>query len=288
MRTMSVAMEAKLAQSSRRLVQMLRLELRDGTVICLTSHDIDLDYDLGIDGEETYKAGAGIITSDIAQRTGLDVDNCEIAGPVSADITLAGILGGRFNGAEAWLFEVAYDDLAAGIIPWLGGEVIRVIPQGSRFVMELGNVFHRLAQPVGKVVQLSCRAIHGDEDCGRTPETTVGTVTAATDGMGFEVSPAEAFVDGYYDKGWVIGLTGANAGIEIEIERSFADGELRLFGFLPVIPDVGDTFTLKRGCGNTRADCMARDNILNFRGEPDSPGSDQTLTPAIPGQGNEE
>lgn len=285
-RTMSVGMAALLAESSRRLVQMLRLERRDGTVICLTSHDQELIFNLGMDGDETYKAGSGIITSDIAQKTGLDVDTCEVNGPMSADITLAGILGGRFNGANAWLFEVCWDDLALGYIPWLGGQVIDARPQGSRFVLELGNAFYRLSQTVGKVIQLSCRAIHGDAQCNRVPEETVGTVTVATDGMGFEVTPADAFVDGYYDKGWVIGLTGENAGVELEIERSFADGEIRLFGFLPVIPEVGDTFTLKRGCGNTRADCMERDNILNFRGEPDCPGTDQVIQPAIPGQGN--
>lgn len=284
---MSAPMQALMAKSSKRLVFMLRLELRSGDVICLTSHDQDLTFNLGLAGAETYKAGSGIITSDIAQKAGLEADNCEVTGPISGDITLAGLMGGKFNDAEAWLFEVAWDNLAAGYIPWLGGNVIDATPQGSRFVLEIGNIFHRLQQTVGKVVQLSCRAVHGDAECGRVPETTVGTVTVATDGMGFEVSYSGSYPDGYFDKGWVIGLTGANEDVEIEIERWFATGEIRLFGFLPVAPQVGDTFTLKRGCGNTRLDCMARNNILNFRGEPDSPGTDQTFAPAIPGQGND-
>ena len=38
-----------------------------------------------------------------------------------------------------------------------------------------------------------------------------------------------------------------------------------------------------QGCGKTRADCMGFANIVNFRGFPDVPGTDQVLRYPNPG-----
>ena len=50
----------------------------------------------------------------------------------------------------------------------------------------------------------------------------------------------------------------------------------------------GDEFLLIRGCGKLRVDCMDRDNMEQFKGEPDAPGDDQLRKAPIPGQGNDE
>lgn len=283
---MSVAMQAIVAKSGKRLAKMLRLQLKDDTVICLTDHDQDLDFDLG-SGEETYFAGYGIISSDIELSSDLEPDSLEVTGPVSSLITLAALMGGRFNGASARLFEVCWDDLAAGYIPWLGGEVADTRPQGNRFTLEICNVFYRLQQTVGVTLTNSCTNDHTlpiDPKCGRTPETDTATVVTASDGMALEVTVAAGpWADAYFDKGTLIGLTGENTGVRIEIERWFADGEVRLFGFLPVVPQAGDTFTLVWGCGKTRQDCMDRDNIVQARAFFEVKGTVQTLSPAVPG-----
>jgi hypothetical protein len=104
------------------------------------------------------------------------------------------------------------------------------------------------------------------------------TVTLATGG----------WADDYFNKGDVVGLTGDNAGVKIKIEDFTAAGVIKLRGFLPLTPDIGDTFTLIRGCGKTRADCKARNNMEQFRGESDSPGDDQLRKAPIPGQGNDD
>ena len=102
------------------------------------------------------------------------------------------------------------------------------------------------------------------------------------------VSFAGAYANDYFNKGTVIGLTGANADVVCEIEDWTSAGVITLFAPLPEIPTIGDTFTVRRGCGKSRADCMARNNIVNFRGCPEVPGSDQVLRMPIPGQGSDQ
>lgn len=289
MRSASAGMIAKLAKSSTRLCKLLRMERKDGTVHCFTDHDLDLVYDLVGDGDETYLAGTGVLISDINRRAGLDPDDVEVTGPLSDEISKAKILGGVFQAARVWLCEVDWSDLPSGELPWFGGEVAEPRVIGSEFKMNIRDWRERLAETTGVAMINTCIAHHTlpiDPRCGRTPETETATVTVATDGMQFTASITGARPDNYFNKGEVLGLTGENTDVKMKIESQVA-GVIKLFGFLPVTPEVGDTFQLIRGCGKTRADCMERANMINFRGEPDSPGSDQLHRPTIPGQGND-
>jgi hypothetical protein len=97
------------------------------------------------------------------------------------------------------------------------------------------------------------------------------------------VSFAGTYADDFFNLGTVEALTGALAGTwPVEIFDWSAAGAIVLFAPLADVPAIGDTFTIKRGCGKTRADCMARDNIDFFRGFPEVPGSDQVLKIAVP------
>jgi hypothetical protein len=104
--------------------------------------------------------------------------------------------------------------------------------------------------------------------------------------MRFTVSFTGTYADDFFNKGVVIGLTGANEGTTVEIYDWTAAGAIVLFAPLADAPEIGDTFTVRDGCGKSRADCMAHDAIEWFRGFPEVPGSDQVLKPAIPGQGS--
>jgi uncharacterized phage protein (TIGR02218 family) len=291
MRSASLAMQAKLAGSSTRLCKLLRLERKDGTIHTFTDHDLDLVYDLEGFGDETYEAGTGVLISDITARVGLDPDNFEVTGPLTDDISLAGVLGGLFNGARVWLCEVDWSDLADGELPLFGGEVADARVRGSEYVFDVRDWKERLQETVGRSMLNTCDAHHTlpvDPRCGRTPESDTATVSAVVDGMQLTVTfLAGPWADDYFNKGEVVGLTGDNAGVRVKIEKWTGAGVVKLFGFLPATPVIGDTFTLIRGCGKTRADCMERNNMINFRGEPDSPGSDQLHRPTIPGQGND-
>jgi uncharacterized phage protein (TIGR02218 family) len=286
MRTASAPLQSHLAGRSQTRCWMLKLELKDGAVIGVTDHDQDLPFDLG-DGERTYRADTGIFPSDVALQAGLEPDNYEVTGPIGETVSREALLGGRFNSARAWLFQVNWRSLGSGPLRFMAGDVVQTRPEGGRFVLEVHNDFHRFNQPAGRLVTNNCDADYGDSRCGAEVEAIVGTVVSAIDAMRFTVSFAGSYASGHFNLGTVQALTGSLAGTApVEIFTWTAGGAITLFAPLADVPQVGDTFNIRRGCGKSRADCMARGNILNFRGYPEIPGSDQILRPTLPGQGN--
>jgi uncharacterized phage protein (TIGR02218 family) len=283
-RTLTAAMTNHLAGHSHTRCKMLLLDPVIGSSFGVTDHDKDIDYDIG-DGVVTYGAGTGILASDVSTSCGLDADNYEVTGPIADVITLDGILGGIYNRARARLFEVNWKDLTAGAIEILAGTVTEARIEGGKFVMEIRSDMDFYNQTVGRIIENQCDADFGDTRCGATPVTVVGTVTAAPDAFHMTVSFAGSFANDYFNKGTVIGLTGSNASAVMEIDDWTSAGVITLFAPLAEVPAIGDTFTVKQGCGKTRADCMVRGAILNFRGYPEVPGSDQVLRMPTPGAG---
>ncbi len=287
MRTLAGGMTSHIAGRSHTRCSMMRLDLRDGSSLGITDHNDDLDFNLG-DGSITYQSGTGILPSDIVLQIGLDADNCEIRGPINDVVTLEAVLGGRFDRARVRLFQVNHRALANGAISLLAGNIAEPRIEGGWFVFEIRSDFDRFNQVVGRTIVNNCDADYGDARCGATPESVVGTVTVVTDAMNFTVSYAGSYANDYFDAGTVEALTGDLAGtLPVEVHSWTAAGVIELFAPLVEAPTIGDTFTVKRGCGKSRADCMARNNIVNFRGFPEVPGSDQVLRAAVPGQGND-
>lgn len=267
---------------------MLLLELRDGTSIGVTDHDKDLNYNILGSGTVTYQSGTGILTSDISLQTGLDADNYEVTGPIGELVTREALLGGRFNRARAYLFQVNWKKLSDGAIKLLAGNVSEARVEGGKFVFEIRSDCDRFNQVVGRLIVNNCDADYGDARCGATPESVVGTVTAVTSDSQFTVSYTGSYANDYFNAGTVEALTGDLAGTDpVEIFDWTVGGAITLFAPLAEAPAIGDTFTVKRGCGKSRQDCIDRNNILNFRGFPEVPGSDQILRATIPGQGGD-
>lgn len=291
-RTLSVALTEHLSGRSHTRCNMLLLDLDDGTSIGITDHDKDLDYDIG-DGSVTYASGTGILTSNVSLSCGMDADNYEVSGPVNDTFTLAGIIGGKFNGARARLFQANWKDLTQGAIKIMAGDVREARVEGGKFVLEVRSDMDRYNQTVGKVITNQCDADFGDSRCGVTPTSITGTVTAVNDALHFVISFSGTYADDFFNLGTVIGLTGANTGTTMEILDWTSAGAIVLFAPLAEEPAIGDTFTIKNGCSKLRKSdtvgvptCLTYSNVINFRGFPEVPGSDQVLRTAFPGQGN--
>lgn len=284
-RTTGGGWDFHLASRSHTRCNMLLLVLNDGTEIGITDHDKDLSFDVLDTGAVTYSSGTGILASDVSLSASLDADNYEVTGPVGETITLDGILGGRFDRARAYLFQVNWKSLADGALKILAGSVAEVRVEGGTFVFEVRSDMDLYNQVVGRLITNNCDADYGDTRCGAAPESVTGTVTAGGS-LTLSVSYAGSYADNYFNLGTLVGLSGSNAGVTREIFDWSVAGAIELFAPLPSAAEVGDTFTVKRGCGKSRVDCMARNNILNFRGYPEVPGQ-KALHPAIPGQGND-
>ena len=87
------------------------------------------------------------------------------------------------------------------------------------------------------------------------------------------------------DAGWLTGgeviwTSGNNDGRRMEV-KEFASTQVVLALPMGKSIQVGDTFDIIAGCDKTRETCQSKfSNIINFRGEPDVPGTDKLLTTA--------
>lgn len=283
MRTLSGGITTHLAGTAHQRANMLRLDLVDGSTLAITDHDRDLSFDLG-DGSATYSAGTGILPSDLALSTGFTGNDIEVTGPIGETVTRTAVLGGRYDDAVARLFQVNWSDLTQGAIKLLKGRVVLAEVQGGRFKFTIHGEVTKFSQNVGRVITGYCDADFGDARCGYTPLTLSATVSAVTDERAFTVSFVGSYADDFWNKGTVTFTSGAILGCRpVEIFDWTAAGVMTLWTSLPEAPQVGDTLTLTQGCGKTRADCLAYDNVINFRGFPDVPGSDQVLRYPNPG-----
>ena len=120
-------------------------------------------------------------------------------------------------------------------------------------------------------------------------------MVAVASPLTFRVSFTGAYANDFFNQGKVYPLTGANAGCQpVEIFDWASDGSIELFAPLTSIPVIGDTFTIENGCSKARQSsdpsiptCLGYDNVINFRGFPEVPGSDQVLRATVPGGGGE-
>lgn len=287
--TLSTDFQNHLKGRSHTLCWLLCLNLRDGTVLGCTDHNNVIDFDFG-DGSVSYRPDTGMKISNIQTGTGLDAGNFEATFPISDvdgwPFTRQAVIGGRFKRAEARLARVNWANLSAGSRKFMLGNAGEWRVEGDRAVCEVRDQRDRLNQTVGRILQNQCDADYADQiQCFATPTEIAGTVTSVTSAMAFSVSFTGSYADGFFDRGKVLGLTGANADLAEQIWSWHDDGSINLFAPLVEAPTVGDTFTISDGCARTRAACMAHGQILNMRAFPEVPGT-QALKPAIPAQGS--
>jgi uncharacterized phage protein (TIGR02218 family) len=282
--TVSSPLAAHIKTRSHNLCWLLRLDLRDGTIIGFTDHDVVLALDLGDGkGSVNYRPDLGMRLSNIQTSVGLDAGNFEVTFPITplAPFTRNAVMGGRFNRAETRLMRVQWSNLSGGVRKYMRGNAGEWRVEADKAIAESRDQRDRLNQTTGRQVQNQCDAAYADQvECFATPLEITGTVTAVTDAMRFTVSFTGSYADAKFDRGQVTGLTGANANVVAPIWSWKATGAVELQWMLPDAPSIGDTFTIRDGCARTRPACMAHGQILNMRGEPDVPGA-TALKPLI-------
>jgi uncharacterized phage protein (TIGR02218 family) len=287
--TLTAGFQNHLKGRSHQRCSMLRLTLRDGTVLGFTDHDRVLAFDLGDGvGEVDYRPDFGMKLSNVQTGCGLDAGNFEVRFPIALaprPFTREAVMGGRFHYCEARLFQVIWSDLTLGGRKFMRGNAGEWRVEGDVAIAEVRDQRDKLNQDTGRVVSNQCDADYADQvKCFAVPTEITGTVTHVDSAMQVTVSFAGSYANNFFNRGLLIGLTGANAGTKaVPIDTWTAAGLVKLYWPLVSMPQVGDTFTVRDGCARTRAACMAHDAILWFRGFPEVPGT-QAMKPAIPSQ----
>lgn len=271
------------AGSAHTRCNMLRLDLVDGTTLAITDHDRPIAFDLG-DGEVEYSPGTGILPSDLSLSVGFEGSDIEINGPISETVTRTAVLGGRYDDAVARFFQVNWKAPGQGSIDLLKGRVVLAEVMGGQFKLTIQGEVTKFSQTIGRVITGYCDADFGDARCGYVVVPVAATVTIVTDERLFAVSFSGTYADDYFNKGTATFTSGALNGCRpVEVFDWSAAGDVALWADLPEPPAIGDTLELRQGCGKTRPDCLVYDNVINFRGFSDVPGSDQVLRYPNPG-----
>lgn len=290
MRTLSAGLTTHVSGSVHQLAAMVRLDLEDGSTLAFTDHDQPLSVDLG-DGAATYYPQTGMLPTDLTLSLGFEADEVEVSGPVvdSATqpwhVTRLAVLGGRFEGAIARYFYVNWSDLAQGPARLLRGYVYKSEVMGSEFKLTIQSEITKFRQDIGRLTSAYCATDFGSAECGLTPDTVAATILSVTDEREFTVSFSGSYADDYFNRGTVQFTSGdLNGTRKIEITDWSSAGSITLFEPLADVPQVGDTLTITQGCydpatssSKTRTACMSFSNIVNFRGFPDVPGTEQVL-----------
>ncbi len=274
MKQLSTPLAAHLDGEVTTLATCWKMTRRDGVVMGFTDHDRDV-----VVTSVTYKATTGITSSAVSASNTLKVDELDIEGMLHSEaITQEDILKGLYDFAEVEVFMVNYLAPADGTLPLRTGWLGEVTLKGNQFVAEIRGLSQALQQPIGSIYSPGCRAALGDSKCkiNLALYTVFGIVSEVHGLHGVSASGlAQAY--GYFTAGSVRFVTGANAGVSTEVKYY---SNKRLYFTLPMREScaVGDTFYVVAGCDKTTVTCKGRfGNIVNFRGEPNVPGTDRML-----------
>jgi uncharacterized phage protein (TIGR02218 family) len=262
---------------------------RDGAAYGFTDHDTDLSFN-----GHLFKASAGLTARVLQQTTGLSVDNSEALGALSdASVTEADILAGRFDGADIRCWIVNWADPEQRVEQFRGtfGEITRA---SGQFRAELRGQTEPLNQPQGRIYQRACSAFLGDKACGFDliqPGFSVAAPVVAAAGGVVRVPALPSFVRDWFQRGKLIVMSGAAAGLVGLIKHDRVDTETRLIELwagLGVDPVAGDMVRLEAGCDKTAETCRDKfANFLNFRGFPHIPGDDWLASYPVSSQVND-
>ena len=277
MKTISGGLLAHLNSEVTTLRTCWKATLTNGTVYGFTDHSRDLTFE-----GQLYLASSGHSPSSIVNNSSLAVDNLEVRGVLTVDgIAEEDIRSGLWDFAQVEIFQVNYTNLTQGAIRQHKGRLGEVKTGRHDFMAELRGLAQQMQQTIGEVYSPTCRADLGDSRCGvnLATYTVTGMVSLVTDRRIFtDASRTEAL--GYFDSGKLTWLTGANAGLSMEVKTFTAvDGKFTLY--LPMPFDIlsGDTFSVYPGCKKRfNEDCKLKfNNVVNFRGEPHVPGTDKIM-----------
>lgn len=266
--TLPASITAGIAAGVTTTATLWKITRTDAQVFGFTSFDQNITY-----GGVTYQALTSYTRSAVSTDASLASDSVDLEGVLdSAAITEADLLAGKWDHARLdlllidWADQTAVTTLKTG---WIG----EVSTGTTGFKAELMGLASALQQNVTEVTSPTCRATLGDARCTKvlTAFTFAGTVTAVTDRRVFTCGLTNA--DNYFVGGKLTWLTGANAGLVMEVKTSLATGAFGLFLPMPYDIAVGDTFSAVIGCDKTIAVCAGTfGNGVNFQGEPYLPG----------------
>lgn len=296
-RTVPARIAALVAGSVITSAILVKVTRQDGVTFGLTTCNANLLFSDGV----VYEAMDSIAASSLRQTASTGVDNIDFSGVLSsARITDQDLLAGRYDSAALELRLVDYTEnpLVSSTI-LVTGQLGEVTFSEGTYTAEFRSLSARLQQKVGHVTSATCRVRalfdaqcfvgghnYGDSFIGPTLtaanfQNTPCTVTAVASGQQVITFSGATSGVGIFAYGRAQFITGANAGLALEVKSDKPSGGNMELTFvvpwvLPVL--VGDTALLEQGCNRLFKTCVNKfGNAGNFRGENWLPANDRIV-----------
>jgi uncharacterized phage protein (TIGR02218 family) len=279
MRNLSPVLLQHCKEEITTLATCWRIKRRDGVTLTFTDHDQPLIIDRLI-----YQAIGSFTPTSIEIGSQLAVDNLEVTGQLHiGQITEEDLLAGKYDFAEVEIFLVNYRNIAAGKVMQKRGILGEVTLKNNLFSAEIRGLTQYLSQTMCEEYVPHCRARLGDKRCRfnlKQDGFTTRAVVTGVQGRQTFVATSLTQARGWFAYGYLTWDSGKNEGLKMEV-REFADSTVTLVLPMPYTIEIDDRFTIVAGCDKSSKTCIEKfSNIINFRGEPDVPGTDKILTTA--------
>lgn len=289
MKKIPSALQAHYNTGGTCVASAIMIERTDGKIFGFTSHDLPFSLDASTWGYDlapvVFDAAQGFNASNIVSTAGFSVDNLELTtlddgSLFKSDECLAGV----WRNARFRIFRYRWDVEAPTIFSDVEvltrGNFGEVTLNSSTVKIELRGLKQLLQQSIGEVSTKTCRNRLGDLRCrvDLSLYTSTSAITSVTSKRSFSASGLPQVAD-FFGEGVITFTSGENTGLSQKVRSHTADGGLVLV--LPMVMDIaiGDQFTIVAGCHKRLLeDCRDKfGNVLNFRGEPHRPTTDDLM-----------
>ena len=282
--TITPAMRALLNQRSHRFAKLWQVRRTDGEVLRFTSHNRTITFG----GFDYIPTGGGSLSAERRQG-GLEDSNASFLGVLTDDaITFDDLWAGRYRETEITQYKVDWRYPFAGSFAISRRWITDTEFDGEVWTAQLSSFPMWLRFQVGDVHGRTCGLTLYEPNCGvsqgayAAANNSAEVTTIVTPRLKFNVTNWDnSQSNDYFNGGHLIWYTGANAGVKSQIKtyiNSPRSVELELRTPFDIVD--GDTFNAWRGCnklGRT-GDCkLVFNNMVNFDGYQDMPGTDQMI-----------
>lgn len=238
-----------------RIADIWAFALSDGTNLYYTDADIDLTY-----SGKTYIHNDVLCTGGkVDWTTGLDVAQDEITvypnqGPspsLVGNIPFSeAVIGGLFDRCmvtRSRFFMTAWGDTSPGPVVLFVGQITDTKLTQNSITMtskDLRNLLNIFMPP--RVYQPTCPFVFGDGNCG-FDRSTIAVNSTVTGVSGSTITCALSQAAGFFNNGTVKFTSGVNENVSRSV-KSWVPGTVQIVAPFPLLPAIGDAFTITPGC----------------------------------------
>lgn len=253
-------------------ITCVRIVCVNGTTVRLTAYP----HDLVMSNGQIYSTDYGYEPTAFSSGTDMAPPAIDLEGIVALDgVSRDALAAGVFDNARVYVFKCNflapvedYEEVGKGFF----GKTTLI---DDRYRIEGMGLADVLSQTYGKYFTAACQHTPWDSGCGisEASVTVTGTITHVTNAWTFRDAARSEAAD-WFGAGKITFTAGDNAGLKaLEIKAYAADGTITTHDPAYYLPQVGDAYSMVKGCRRRRSDCKALGNIINYFGFPDIPQS---------------